>query len=136
MNKVFSLNPKSSKGTAVTVGVVLSLLVTFLMMLLSALVLTLGDFSESIAFPLSSLSLGVGSFFGSRYTARKLQEKGYLCGIINGGILFLFNMILSIIINGFSFTALSIIRLIIVMLSGIIGGITGINSRASGRLVK
>lgn len=136
MNKVFSLNPKSSKPAAVTVGVVLSLMISFLMMLISALIITLGDFSESVAFPLSSLSLGIGSFFGSRYTAKKLQEKGYLCGIINGGILFIVNLIISIIANGFSFSALSVIRLVIILLSGIIGGITGINSGSSGRLVK
>ena len=136
MNKVFSLNPKSSKASAVTIGAVLSIVVSFFMILLSALILTLGDFSESIAFPLSSLSLGVGSFFGSRYTAKKLQEKGYLCGIINGGIVFIVNIIISIIANGFSFTALSIIRLLIIMLTGMIGGITGINSGHSSRLVK
>ncbi len=136
MNKVFSLNPKSSKATAVTLGVVLSLIVAAIMLMVSALILTLGSLSESIAFPLSSLSLGVGCFFGSRYTAKKLQEKGYLCGIINGGILFLLNTIVSIIINGFSFTIISLIRFTIVMLAGIIGGITGINSGTTGRLVK
>ncbi len=136
MNKVFSLNPKNSKSTAVTLGVVLSIVISFLMILASALILTLGDFPESVAFPLSSLSLGVGCFFGSRYTAKKLQEKGYLCGMINGGILFIINMIISIIINGFSFSALSVIRLIIILLTAIIGGITGINSGSSARLVK
>ena len=136
MHKVFSLNPKSSKATATTLGVVLSLVVATLSLLLSALILTLGDFSESIALPLSSLSLGLGSCFGSRYTAKRIGEKGYLCGIINGGILFLMTFILGIILNGFSFTAVSVVRLITVMLLGIIGGITGINSGSSGRLVK
>ncbi len=136
MNKVFSLNPKSSKATAITLGAVWGLVVAMAALLLSALALTLGDFSHSIALPLSSLSLGLGSFFGSRYTAKKIGEKGYLCGIINGGILFLMTFILGIILNGFSFTAISIVRLITVMLCGIIGGITGINSDSSGRLVK
>ncbi len=136
MNKVFSLNPQSSKPTAITVGIVISVAVSVVLILLFALLLTIGNFSESIAFPLSSLSLGIGCFFGSRYTAKRIQEKGYLCGIINGGAVFVFNMILSIIINGFSFTALSVIRLIIVMLLGVIGGITGINTHNSGRLVK
>ena len=136
MNKVFSLNPKNSKATAITLGVVWSLAVAVAALLLSSLVLTLGDFSHSIALPLSSLSLGLGSFFGSRYTAKKIGEKGYLCGVINGGILFLMTFILGIILNGFSFTAVSVVRLITVMLLGIIGGITGINSGSSGRLVK
>jgi len=136
MNKVFSLNPQSSKATAVTLGVVLSLVIALTALLASALILTLGDLSMNAAPPLSSFSLGLGSFFGSRYTAKKLQEKGYLCGIINGGILFLMTFIIGIILNGFSFTAVSIVRLITVMLCGIIGGITGINSGSSGRLVK
>ena len=136
MNKVFSLNPKSSKPTAITLGLLLSMVVSVAALLLSALILTLGDFSESIALPLSSLSLGLGSFFGSRYTAKRIQEKGYLCGIINSGILFLVTMIIGIILNGFSFTAVSVVRLITVMLLGLIGGITGINSGSGDRLVK
>ena len=136
MNKVFSLNPKSSKPTAITLGLLLSMVVSVAALLLSSLILTLGDFSESIALPLSSLSLGLGSFFGSRYTAKRIQEKGYLCGIINSGILFLVTMIIGIILNGFSFTAVSVVRLITVMLLGLIGGITGINSGSGGRLVK
>lgn len=136
MNKVFSLNPKSSKGTAIAIGLAISLTVATIMIFACALILTLGDFSESIAFPLSSLSLGAGSFLGSRYTAKKLQEKGYLCGIINGGVLYVLNMILGIILNGFSLSVLSIIRFIIVMLSGIIGGILGINSDSPRKYVK
>lgn len=134
-NKV-TANQVSTKPQIFLFGSVISLLVSMIFIFLCAGLLTVGNFAHSIAFPLSSLALGIGGFFGSRYVAKKIREKGYLCGLIIGIVLFSVNTVISMALGGFAFTWMSVIRLVIILLMSMLGGILGINSASTKSLVK
>ncbi len=136
MKKGFPVATKYSKTTIYAVGTAIALGVSVLMLLLFALIMTFVNIQKAYAFPLASVALGVGSFMGARYAAKKQKEKGYLCGLIIGFFLFLISTIVAMIVNGLPFTALTPLRAVINILMGMIGGITGINSSGSRSLVK
>lgn len=121
---------------AVLTGVILSAMISSVCILLFALIITLMSLTSAAAFPLSSLALGIGCFFGSRYTAKRLQKKGYLCGLLNGSCIFLIATMVALIINPSHFTWMSIIRFAVILLCAMIGGIGGVNGKKDKMLVK
>ena len=136
MSRKFSVTSQISKPRVFLYGTIISLLCATVCILLFALLLTLCDLSASIAYPLSSLSIGFGGLVGSRYVSRKIGEKGYLCGIIIGIIIFSINSIVIFVMGGGSFTFFSLIRFVIVIIMSMLGGILGINTKSSKSLVK
>lgn len=136
MKKSYSVTTNYSKPTVFAIGTAIAVIVSAVVIILFAGVMTVVDIPKSYAFPLSSIAMGMGSFFGARYSAKKLKEKGYLCGLVIGLILFLLGTIVGIFVNGVQFTALTPLRAIISILMGMIGGITGINSGNARSLVK
>ena len=136
MKKGFPVTTNYSKTTIYAIGTAIAFVVSAVMLLLFALLMTVVNIEKAYAFPLASVALGVGSFVGARYAAKKQKEKGYLCGLAIGMFLFLIATLVGIIVNGFHFTALTPLRAIINVLMGMIGGITGINSSSSRSLVK
>ena len=126
----------SDTPRAILTGVIISTMLSSVCILLFALIITLMSLSTAAAFPLSSLSLGIGCFFGSKYTAKRLNKKGYLCGLINGFCVFLISVIIALCINPANFTWMSMIRLVIILLCSMIGGIGGVNQKKNPMLVK
>lgn len=136
MKKSYSVTTDYSKPTVFAIGTAIAVIVAVVVIVLFAGVMTVVDIPKSYAFPLSSIAMGVGSFFGARYSAKKLKEKGYLCGVVVGLILFFIGTMVGLFVNGVQFTALTPLRAIISILMGMIGGITGINSSSTRSLVK
>lgn len=136
MNKGFKAQNTPSKPTVFAIGVGIALGVTAIMLLAFALLLTVATLPKAAAVPLSSIALGTGALFGARYSAKKLKQKGYLCGVIVGTVIFLISTIVAIILNGLNFTSLTPLRFIIAVLMGMIGGISGINQKSSRSLIK
>ena len=78
MKKGFPVTTNYSKTTVFAIGTAIALLVSVLMLLIFALIMTVVNIQKAYAFPLASVALGVGSFVGARYAAKKQKEKGYL----------------------------------------------------------
>lgn len=129
-------NISVSKPRVFGVGILISAVISIIFLFLFAFILTIGNFSEDMALPLSSVSLGIGSFIGARYAAKKINEKGYLCGLIIGFSVFIINLIISLIFNSDNITLFSFIRLVIILLMAMLGGILGINSKDNRSLIK
>lgn len=136
MKKSYSVSSQLSKPTIFAIGFGIAVLVVAVAIMLFSLFMTLIDIPKDYAFPLSSVALGIGSFVGSRIVAKKLMERGYLCGIIIGLLLFVIFTIVAIIVSGAQFTALTPLRLVISVLMGMLGGISGINTKSTRSLVK
>ena len=82
------------------------------------------SFSKYIILAIMSLSIIIGSFISSR----KLNKNG----LINGGMvgfIYIISIYLlsSIIIGDFSFNLYSVIAFIVSILTGVIGGVIGVN---------
>ncbi len=109
-------------------SLILSILLTFIALLLLSAVLNFTDVSENIISPsiivISSVCIMIGSFIVSK----KIKEKGILNGAILG-ILYMFVLyIISSIANGsFALNVSSLAMIGIGIIAGIFGGILGVN---------
>mgnify|MGYP004542491209 FL=1 len=109
-------------------SLILSILLTFIALLLLSAVLNFTDVSENIISPsiivISSVCIMIGSFIVSK----KIKEKGILNGAILG-ILYMFVLyIISTIANGsFALNVSSLAMIGIGIIAGIFGGILGVN---------
>ncbi len=109
-------------------SLILSILLTFIALLLLSAVLNFTDVSENIISPsiivISSVCIMIGSFIVSK----KIKKKGILNGAILG-ILYMFVLyIISSIANGsFALNVSSLAMIGIGIIAGIFGGILGVN---------
>lgn len=83
----------------------------------------------------ATVSLGMGCFAASYYTARKIGKKGFIIGTAIGGITFLIIALLSLILSNDVFTLNTFFKLIILMLLSFIGGVLGVNSKQNGKYI-
>ncbi len=133
--KNYTKDFENKKPKHLLVGFLISVIMSALMIFLFAFILTACDLSADFASPLSSLALGLGGAVGSFYSAKRIGEKGYLWGLALALILFCFNMLISFILNGAGFSSFAAIRLVVVLIMSMLGGILGINKK-SRSLVK
>lgn len=126
MSADFSKKDTVNKKSAYLVGAILGVLGTLAAMLIFAAVLLFLNIDRAYAVPFATISLAVGSFIASRYTAKKIGDKGYLIGIIIGAVLFVFITALSLVV-GNSLSLNTFFHFVIIMLSSIVGGIMGVN---------
>lgn len=116
------------KITYLLKGLVLAFIITAILILISSILLTYTNLSESKMNLLNTIVMIISITAGSAYVAVMVKEKGW----INGGllglcyylILFLINILFlkPLVVDVYLFS-----RLIISIVMGIIGGIIGIN---------
>ncbi len=126
MSGDFSKKDNVNKKSAYLVGAILGVLSSLAVMLIFAALLLFLNIDRTYATPFATISLAVGSFIASRYAAKKIGDKGYFIGLIIGLVVFIFITTLSLVFgNGLSLNTL--FHFIIIMLSSLVGGITGVN---------
>lgn len=116
------------KGIYLGKGLLLAYIMTFVLILLFSLLLTYSTIKEGRTALLNTIVMIVSIASGSIYVATKVKENGW----INGGILgigyYLTLLILNLIfLKPFTFDLFSITKLAITSITGVIGGIIGIN---------
>ena len=103
------------------------------LMLFSAIIYFFGIDRKFI--PLfSTLSAAAGCFAGAFAAAVKIKEKGYLIGLIIGAVWFFVITVISIILGSDGVTLNSLFHLLIILLSGMTGGMAGVN-RGSKKII-
>ena len=110
-------------------GVVISILVTLVLLFFLSIILTYSNISENII-PISIvITSGVSILIGSVFTTKKMKRKGIVYGGIIGFIYILLIYLISSITNkSFSINIYSIMMIIFSLLSGMLGGILGVNT--------
>lgn len=127
LNDFFKKNNDSKKFYYIK-GTALGVLATVIFMLIFAAVLLFFNIDRLYATPFATISIAIGGFVASFYTAKNIGDKGYLVGLIIGTVVFLVITLLSIIFgNGFSINTL--FHFIIIILSSLVGGILGVNNK-------
>ena len=125
------MQKKSEEVSPFVIGVkysIVSFLLTIIFLIIFSLVLTYTEIQENTIEPviiiLSSISILICSFV----TSKKIKSKGIITGGILGVTYFLLLYILSSIFNAsFSLNMYSIIMMISCVITGMIGGILGVN---------
>lgn len=109
-------------------GVVLAISLSLILLLIFALLLTYTNISEDTMMPVVMTIVGISILIGSTICARKIKKNG----IMNGGLVgfiyvLLLYLISSLCLVGFSLTMSSFIMLIVGLVTGMLGGIIGVN---------
>ena len=111
------------------VSVIVSVSVAFVMIVICSIILLKTNISDTALNVLNLICFSIGAFAGGFTISKMFKEKGLVYGLINGLVLFLVSFITSLAINFSSPTLFSIIKLIVILISSLIGGITGVNTR-------
>jgi putative membrane protein (TIGR04086 family) len=119
----------------VLIGAAVGIAVTLALLLVCAFVFTLRDIPESAALPVSSVAAGLGALCGGFASARMVRKQGMMIGAITGAIIFIVTVAASIIADSGAFTANTPIRLLIMVLASVIGGILGVNYGAKRKMI-
>ncbi len=109
-------------------GLLISFAMTIISFLIFGLLLSLTNLSESTITPVIIVITGTSILIGSSITCIKTRKKGLIIGGIIGisyfSILYIFSSILS---NNYSININSVIMMIVSFISGMIGGVIGVN---------
>ncbi len=116
-------------------GLIVVILVMAIFILLFAFVMYLLGGAAKYAPVFATLSAAFGGFAGAFYTARSKGSKGWLAGAVIGGIVFVIITLVSLIINRGGVTLNTLFHFIIIVLSSLIGGITGVNRGKSHKYI-
>lgn len=109
-------------------GSIIALILTIIMLTIYAVVLSYTNISEDSMVPVVMTIIGMSILISSSLTNLKIKKKGILNGAVIGLIYILVLYIISSIITGvFSLNTNSIIMIIVSILTGMIGGIVGVN---------
>ena len=109
---------------AVTFG----LLTTTVVLLLFSFVMCKKDVPFVLLNPFSAGLLMLGSFLSGYLAARRIRERGMLVGALCGLIIF-FLLMLASFMSRFDVGLAALIKLVISLVSGAIGGIIGVNAK-------
>ncbi len=118
-----------SKNKYLVIGILISFAVTAIMLLLMSIFMYFTDADADVVSTLSAVCLAVGSFVGSVFSSKAKKSQGLLTGLILSFIYFTIILIISLIFGGKAFSVMSLLHGVIMLLSGGIGGILGVNSK-------
>ncbi|WP_077367270.1 TIGR04086 family membrane protein [Anaerosalibacter sp. Marseille-P3206] len=123
------MNKKNSMYALFTLkGIALAYIVTFIMMLIFSLLLTFTSLKESMIPILNSIVMIGSIVIASIYLTLKIGEKGWLNGMIIGILYFVILLLLNkFFMKDSNFSIFSFTKLLVSIVTGIIGGMIGIN---------
>ena len=110
-------------------GILISIIVTLLAIFIFSILLTYTKISERVIPIVIIIMTFISILIGSIISIRKVSNNGMINGAIIGGTYVMLLYLISSILNtGFSLNIYTITMIIAGVVSGMIGGIVGINS--------
>ena len=111
-------------------GTGISLLVTFILLIIFSAILTYTNISENTITPVILIITAISILIGSSIGNMNAQKNGILNGALVGGSYVLILYFISSLLNWkFSLNLQSIIMIIVGIVFGILGGIVGVNRK-------
>ena len=119
---------KNSNIIKVIKGSIIAIIITLLALTIYAAILSYTNVAETTMVPVILTITGISILIGSSISSVSIKKKGIVNGALVGLIYILCIYVLSSIFSvGFSFNINSIIMLLIGVVTGMIGGIIGVN---------
>lgn len=126
----FFMEKEKSKITNYLFTALIQTAVIVLSISIFALVMNFAEIDYKYSPVFGSVAIGLSSFGGAFYLAKRKGNRGYLTGLIIGGITFLIVTLVGMILNDGGITVNTLFHFIIIMLSAITGGIMGVNKNS------
>lgn len=109
-------------------GSIFSIIISIIFLFIFAMLLCYTNLSESTIQPVILTITGISILIGSMISTRKIKKNG----LLNGGIVgFIYVVILyllsSLFFASFSLTLNSVMMIIVAIITGMVGGIIGVN---------
>lgn len=118
------------KSLCILKGCTFAIIISIILLTVYALLLTYTKVSESTITPVVLTITGISILIGSTISSRKIKKNGLMYGGLVGAIYIIFLYFASsLCITGFSLTLNSLIMLAVGIITGIAGGIIGVNMR-------
>ena len=109
-------------------GSIISILISLVMLLIFAIILTYTNIPETIIPTTIIIISAISILIGSVMSSMNIKKNGIINGGAVGAIyIFTIYMLSSIFIAGFNFNIKSLIMLAVSIIAGMIGGIIGVN---------
>lgn len=119
---------KNSNIIKIIKGSIIAIIITLLALTIYAAILSYTNVAETTMVPVILTITGISILIGSSISSVSIKKKGIVNGALVGLIYILCIYVLSSIFSvGFSFNINSIIMLLIGVVTGMIGGIIGVN---------
>ena len=114
---------------------ILEMFVTSISIAIFALIIYFTESGFEYAPIFATISIAIGSFLAAYYTAKKINNKGFLVGLFVGIITFILITVISLIIDQGTVTINTLFHFIIILLSSMIGGIIGVNKSQNKKFI-
>ena len=119
---------ETSKNIAKGVGI--SLITTFILLMIFSVLLTYTNINENTIIPVIIVVTAISILIGSSIGNIKMQKNGIMNGALVGGIYILILYFISSLLNwNFSLNLQSIVMIVVGVVFGILGGIIGVNKK-------
>ncbi|HCL4438675.1 membrane protein [Clostridium botulinum] len=120
------LNKKNTEF--IVQGLLRAIIITVIMLLMFAVILTFKDIGEKISSIIYLLITILSIMYGTIYAVRKINKKGWLIGLVISIIYMTIIYIISIVSgNTLTFGTDRFIRIFLALILGILSGMLGIN---------
>lgn len=110
-------------------GIVAGFIVSILLLCLLSMILAVKDVPHASIVPLSFVAYAGGAFTGGFLAARLYRSKGMLLGAFSGLVFFLVLYITGAALHELGIGTLALVKLILSILCGCVGGIAAVNIR-------
>lgn len=114
----------------IIIGTIISMIITIIFLLIFSLILVNTNIQENTIKPVVIIITAISILIGTSITTIKIKKNGILNGAIIGGlyigIIYFFS---SITFTGFGLNLYSIIIIISTIITGMLGGIIGVNMK-------
>jgi len=114
---------------SIAIGVSGGVATTIILLIILSAVLSFNSVPQSFINPMSIAAITIGSFISGYICAKLKKEKGMFYGLICGCVIFIIILIASLTISYSGIGALIWIKLAMIILSSMLGGVLGVNSR-------
>lgn len=114
---------------SVLLGVLISGAVCIALLALMAVVMTGVDVPKPAVTPIALACPCAGAFIGGFFAALVARKYGWLVGILSGLLLFLFILLGGFALSGEVRTLFALLKLVLLPVSGMLGGMLGVNLR-------
>jgi len=120
---------KNAPFMPVLCGLAVSVVVTFVLLILFAVLLSIRDVPQPAVTPIALLAAGAGALAGGYCTTKIKKSKGLFYGALTSLLFFVILSIASAFLDHQTLSWLLFARLIVVLLCGSLGGIAGVNTK-------